>query len=97
MSPSNETFVPGNSTIKKAEVGEGYYCRECKEYVIPFFIRVGKDTFPACQDCFLNELSEAGGKLGDPVEYEPPEEIELVGEADIEETDDITEQLITGA
>jgi len=98
---TKEPFVPGNTSIRKAELREGYFCTTHNDYVKPIIVRVGDSNYPACEICFLNDLQEAGGKLGDPIDtgIETGEEQfddELVGETEMDDEDPRTEELCSG-
>lgn len=95
---SEEVFVPGNNSIKNAHMKDGgYYCHEHEAYVNPLIVRVGEANYPACEDCFMNDLVAAGKQLGDPVDTGiEVEEDELVGETELEQEDETTERVTTG-
>lgn len=93
---TNDPFVPGNTSVKVALLGGGtFFCHVHEAYIKPLIIRVGAYNYPACEDCFLDDLKEAGGHLGDPIEPEAADE--LGGEAELEQEDEVTGELITGA
>jgi len=76
---------------------DGYYCSEHEAYIKPLIVRVGDYNYPACEDCFLEDLKKSDGKLGDPIDTGiEVEEDELVGEATLEPEDDITEEIVAG-
>lgn len=97
MNTANEDpFVPGNDNVQVARIGSGYYCKECEAYIKPLIVRVGNFNYPACENCFLNDLKANNKTLGDPIDTgtEVDENEEMVGELDLE--DETTEKVTTG-
>lgn len=95
---NQDPYVPGNNNVQAANCNPGqFYCREHEAYVKPLIVRVGEYSYPSCEDCFLNDLKSAGKELGDPVDTGiEVEEDELVGEVELEQEDELTEEVTTG-
>jgi hypothetical protein len=92
-----DPFVPGNKDVSTARLNTGYFCAKCRKYIKPIIIRIGDKHYPSCEDCFLNDLTSSGKKLGDPLDTGiEVEEDELVGESELEPEDPKTEECCTG-
>jgi hypothetical protein len=52
---------PGAGSVRGTEKrGTGYYCRLCLKFISPLWIRSGMWVYPACRDCFKEELALLG-------------------------------------
>lgn len=67
-SKSND-LVPGTTHLRqKKGKGTGWYCGSCTAFVYPIFIRRGDTIYPACLECFYDDLSLCNGSVGE-IEY----------------------------
>jgi hypothetical protein len=54
---TNGNRPPGASTVKCVQNrGTGWYCDACAAFIRPIWIREGKTVFPACRECFYDDL-----------------------------------------
>lgn len=50
---------PGASDLRHIEGrGTEWYCRGCLKFIAPIWIRVADAVYPACLECFYNDLKD---------------------------------------
>jgi hypothetical protein len=55
---SKDTVPPGASMVREVgKRGTGWYCQACAMFIAPLWIRRGRWVFPACRECFHDELA----------------------------------------
>jgi hypothetical protein len=53
---------PGASPVRQTvNRGTGWYCQSCNMYINPIYMRDGEAVFPACLECFVDEVLKEGG------------------------------------
>jgi hypothetical protein len=58
-------FVPGGMSVKHVpRRSTEYYCKTCLAFIMPMWIRKQGATFPACRECFYNDLAVI--QIGEP-------------------------------
>lgn len=56
-SHSEDDLPPGAKAVRSlANRGTGWYCQNCVAFIQPIWIRKDKAVYPACEDCFHDEL-----------------------------------------
>jgi hypothetical protein len=50
-------WPPGASQVRAVfNRGTGWYCQNCVAFIEPLWVRRGKTIYPACLECFLDNL-----------------------------------------
>lgn len=53
---------PGASKVQNVvNRGTGWYCQACMMFIAPIWIRDAEAVFPACLECFIEEVLKEGG------------------------------------
>lgn len=66
IQPTRSDLPPGADSVRRLEGrGTGWFCELCDEYISPIFIRQGRWVYPACRECFHEELDEVSDGLVD--------------------------------
>ena len=56
---ADELPTPGTSKLRFVRnKGTNWYCGDCAAFVVPLWIRRGKYVYPACIECFYNDVRD---------------------------------------
>src|ERR1700758_4219866 len=56
---------PGASAVRHIpNRGTEWYCQTCTAFIRPIWIRQGKTVYPACRECFFDDLPTSNADLG---------------------------------
>ena len=61
----NHDLPPGASSVQYiAKRSTEWYCHTCAAFIRPIWIRSGRIVFPACRECFFDDLPLTKSNLG---------------------------------